>query len=50
MLEDVIACPNPDHGTLIRKDDTYRCEACGASFDIRNGIPVLLPSGTVANG
>jgi uncharacterized protein YbaR (Trm112 family) len=50
VLEDVIACPNPDHGTLIRTDDSYTCERCGATFPIRNGIPVLLPSSTVDNG
>ncbi len=50
MLEDVIACPNPDHGTLVREDDAYTCEVCGATFEVRNGIPVLLPTGAADNG
>ena len=45
MLDDVIACPNPDHGALTRDDDSYVCASCGARFEIRNGIPVLLPKG-----
>lgn len=44
MLEELIACPNPDHGTLVRVDDRYTCQACGAVFPISNGIPVLLPT------
>lgn len=44
MLEELIACPNPDHGTLVAADDGYTCTACGAHFDVRNGIPVLLPT------
>ena len=43
MLDDVIACPNPDHGALRREGDGYVCTVCGAHFDVRNGIPVLLP-------
>jgi uncharacterized protein YbaR (Trm112 family) len=44
MLEDVIACPNPDHGLLLRTAEGYTCTACGATFEVRNGIPVLLPT------
>lgn len=43
MLDDVIACPNPDHGSLRHEDDGYVCSVCGARYEIRNGIPVLLP-------
>jgi uncharacterized protein YbaR (Trm112 family) len=46
MLEDVIACPNPDHGSLVATDGGYTCTACGATFEVRNGIPVLLPTPT----
>jgi len=46
MLEDVIACPNPDHGVLVASDGGYTCAACGATFEVRNGIPVLLPTGS----
>ena len=44
MLDEVIACPNPDHGTLLLSDAGYTCTVCGATFAVRNGIPVLLPS------
>lgn len=44
MLDDVIACPNPDHGTLVAVDGGYRCTACGAQFEVTDGIPVLLPT------
>lgn len=45
MLDELIACPNPDHGTLAQQDGGYVCQTCGARFEIRNGIPVLLPTG-----
>lgn len=44
MLQDVIACPNPDHGTLVVTEGGYTCLSCGATFEVRNGIPVLLPT------
>ena len=44
MLEEVIACPNPDHGTLVAADGGYTCTACGARFEVEDGIPVLLPT------
>lgn len=47
MLEDVIACPNPDHGALVASDGGYICTVCGAAFEVHNGIPVLLPTMTV---
>lgn len=45
MLNDLIACPNPDHGQLQATGDGYVCQTCGARFEIRDGIPVLLPTG-----
>ncbi len=48
MLDDVIACPNPDHGALRHEGDSYVCTVCGAEFEVRGGIPVLLP--TVQHG
>ena len=44
QLEELIACPNPDHGDLAIVDAAYICGTCGARFEIRNGIPVLLPT------
>jgi uncharacterized protein YbaR (Trm112 family) len=44
MLEDLIACPNPDHGMLVASASGYTCTACSAEFEVRNGIPVLLPT------
>ena len=45
MLHELIACPNLDHGALVEQENTFVCQTCGARFEIRNGIPVLLPSG-----
>lgn len=44
MLDQVICCPNPDHGTLEQADGGLRCTTCGAVFEVRGGIPVLLPT------
>ena len=44
MLDDLIACPNPDHGALELRDDGFVCQTCGARFEIRDGIPVLIGS------
>lgn len=45
MLHELIACPNPDHGVLVEQQNGFVCQTCGAQFEIRNGIPVLLPNG-----
>ena len=45
MLQELIACPNPDHGALVAESDGFVCQTCGARFETRNGIPVLLPTG-----
>ena len=42
MLDDVIACP-VDRGPLRRDGDTYVCTVCGTVYEVRGGIPVLLP-------
>ena len=44
MLQELIACPNADHGLLTLQGERYVCQSCGASFEVRNGIPVLLPT------
>lgn len=44
-LADCIVCPNPDHGALVEREQGYQCTVCGAEFAVRNGIPVLLPTG-----
>ena len=44
MLIDLLACPNPDHGTLVEVDGGYRCATCDARFAVLDGIPVLLPT------
>ncbi len=44
MLNELIACPKPDHGTLELRDGAYVCQTCGARFEIRDGIPVLIGS------
>jgi len=45
MLHELIACPNPDHGVLVQESNGFVCQTCGARFEIRDGIPVLLPTG-----
>ncbi len=50
MLENVIACPNPDHGSLQLEHGSYVCTVCGARFEVRNGIPVLLPTQDAHHG
>lgn len=50
MLDEVIACPNPDHGTLVREGAEFVCTACGARFEVRHEIPVLLPNGDAHHG
>lgn len=42
MLQELLACPNPDHGTLELRDSGYVCQTCGEHFEIRDGIPVLI--------
>ena len=53
-LLDVLACPvNPQHPLLLREavdagplqEEELWCEACGLTFPIRDGIPILLPPG-----
>ena len=44
VLLDVIACPCPAHAPL-RIDEhamSLVCTQCGRSFEVRDGIPVLL--------
>jgi uncharacterized protein len=43
-LWDVLACPCPDHAPLVADERSGRivCTACGRSFEVRDGIPVML--------
>lgn len=43
-LWDVLACPCPDHAPLDFDRATGRivCTKCRRSFEVRDGIPVLL--------
>ncbi len=43
-LWDVLACPCPEHAP-VRADEANGvivCTACGRSFEVRDGIPVML--------
>lgn len=43
-LWDVLACPCPGHG-VVRPDEASGrvvCTVCGRSFEVRDGIPVML--------
>lgn len=48
QLMDILACPCPEHaelrtGTAADPDaDALTCSACGRSFPVIDGIPVLL--------
>jgi uncharacterized protein YbaR (Trm112 family) len=43
-LWDVLACPCPDHAPLDADPATGRivCTVCHRSFEVRDGIPVML--------
>jgi len=43
-LLSVLACPADDHGALSVDEAAGRlvCTACGRSYDVTDGIPVLL--------
>jgi uncharacterized protein len=43
-LLQILACPSADHAplTLVGSDQLV-CTVCASSFQIRDGIPVLLP-------
>lgn len=48
-LLEILACPAPDHGEL-RPDveaSTLTCTACGRTYPVTDGIPVLLLSEAV---
>jgi uncharacterized protein YbaR (Trm112 family) len=40
---DLLACPCPDHGKLTVDGSQLACSVCGAHYDVKDGIPVLLP-------
>ncbi|HEY2766107.1 MAG TPA: Trm112 family protein [Pseudonocardiaceae bacterium] len=48
QLMEILACPCPEHaellvGTAADPDaDALTCGACGRSFPVKDGIPVLL--------
>jgi uncharacterized protein YbaR (Trm112 family) len=48
QLMEILACPCPEHGTLRSGTaadpdaDALTCAACGRSFPVTDGIPVLL--------
>jgi uncharacterized protein YbaR (Trm112 family) len=43
-LWDVLACPCPEHAAVRPDEATGRivCTSCGRSFEVRDGIPVML--------
>ena len=48
QLLEILACPCPEHAPLQvgtpddPEADVLTCTACGRSFPVRDGIPVLL--------
>jgi uncharacterized protein YbaR (Trm112 family)/SAM-dependent methyltransferase len=47
-LYDIIACPVCKEG-FRREEDKLTCQACGRVYPIVNGVPVLLPDGSIPN-
>jgi len=43
-LWDLLACPCPEHAPVRADVETGRivCTSCGRSFEVRDGIPVML--------
>jgi len=43
-LWDVLACPCPEHAPVRPDEASGRivCTTCGRSFEVRDGIPVML--------
>jgi len=41
-LLDILACPDCK-GDLKLEDNKLICQKCGEDFEIREGIPILLP-------
>ena len=43
-LWDVLACPCDAHGSVVPDEASGRvvCTVCGRSFEVRDGIPVML--------
>lgn len=39
----LLACPCADHGRLEVDGSRLVCVICGAHYDVKDGIPVLLP-------
>jgi len=51
-LWQVLACPCDAHGALTADEQaqTLTCQACGAAFPVRDGIPVMLLDEAVRPG
>lgn len=49
-LWDVLACPCPDHAPVQADEATGRivCTSCRRSFEVRDGIPVMLLDEAIA--
>jgi uncharacterized protein len=48
-LWEILVCPGPEHGALTADLDAEQlvCTQCGARFDVRDGVPImLLPEAT----
>ncbi|MDG3008801.1 Trm112 family protein [Rhodococcus sp. D2-41] len=48
VLQEILACPAPDHGSLRvgtptdPEADALTCTVCGRIYPVEDGIPVLL--------
>ena len=42
MLE-LMSCPRCKNSDLIHKVSSHECDNCNEKYDIKNGIPILLP-------
>jgi uncharacterized protein YbaR (Trm112 family) len=49
-LWDLLACPCPEHAPVVADEDAQRvvCTRCRTSFEVRDGIPVMLLEEAIA--
>jgi uncharacterized protein YbaR (Trm112 family) len=45
LLLEKLACPCASHGKLLVDGGELRSTCCNQKFAVKNGIPVLLPTG-----
>lgn len=44
MNFDEFICPSCVHSQLVAERNGLRCDSCGSSYEVRGGIPILIPA------